>query len=69
MVQLKPSYKNNYTLSITSFPDGDTLPKKKYNTWIYINTKDTNFATEEVDLYIHAHKKYLRTSNAFVAKV
>lgn len=69
MVQLKPSYKNNYTLSITSFPDTDILKKKKYNTWIYINKNDTDFATEEVDLYIHAHKKYLRTANAFVAKV
>lgn len=68
MVRLKPSYKNNYTLSITSSPDTDTL-KKKYNTWICNNTKDTNFATEEVDLYIQAHKKYLRSSNAFVAKV
>lgn len=66
MPQLKPSYKNNYTLSITPFPDSDTL-KKKY-TWICINTKDTNFPTEEVGLYIHAHQKYLRTSNAFVAK-
>lgn len=68
MVQLKPSYKNNYTLSITPFPDTDT-PKKKYNTWIYINTKDTNSETEEVGLYICAHKEYLRTPNAFVAKV
>lgn len=58
MVQLNPSYKNNYTLSITPFPDTDTLKKKKYNTLIYINTKDTNFATEEVGLYI-----YMRTRN------
>lgn len=57
MVQLNPSYKNNYTLSITSLPHTDTLKKKKYNTWIYINTKDTNFATEEVGLYINMHTR------------
>lgn len=70
MVQLNPSYKNNYTLSVTPFPDTDIL-KKKNTTLGFILTQRTPILQLKrwVYIYTHVHNKYLKPSNAFVAKV